>query len=90
MLGRGSATIPGGQSATVKLTLTKHGPSTVARGRGISLQVTTVDSAGNTVQTATVNFNKKKKARQAQEALVERPVARLTVSSRAPQVILGL
>ena len=61
VLGRGSATIPGGQSATVKLTLSKHGPSTVARGRGISLQVTTVDSAGNTVQTATVNFNKKKK-----------------------------
>jgi dienelactone hydrolase len=61
VLGQGSATIPGGQSATVKLTLSKNGPSTVARGRGISVQVTTVDSAGNTVQTATVNFNKKKK-----------------------------
>jgi X-Pro dipeptidyl-peptidase-like protein len=60
VLGRGSATIPGGQSATVKLKLSKHGRATVARGKGIRLQITTVDPQGNTVQTAKVNFKHKK------------------------------
>ncbi len=60
VLGRGSATIPGGQSATVRLKLSKHGRAAVRRGRGIRVQVTTVDAAGNTVQTAKVHFKKKK------------------------------
>ncbi len=60
VLGRGSATIPGGQSATVRLKLSKHGRAAVKRGRGIRVQVTTVDATGNTVQTARVHFKKKK------------------------------
>lgn len=60
VLGRGNATIPGGQSATVKLKLSKHGRATVARGRGIRVQVTTIDPKGNTAQTVKVNFKHKK------------------------------
>ena len=60
VLGRGNATIPGGQSATVKLKLSKHGRATVARGRGIRIQVTTIDPKGNTAQTVKVNFKHKK------------------------------
>jgi predicted acyl esterase len=60
VLGRATATIPGGQSATVKLKLSKRGASTIARRRGITLQVMTIDSAGNTVQTAAVNLGGKK------------------------------
>jgi hypothetical protein len=60
VLGRGSATIPGGQSATVRLKLSKHGRAAIKRGRRIRVQVTTVDAAGNTVQTARVHFKKKK------------------------------
>jgi len=63
VLGRGNATIAGGQSATVKLKLSKHGRGTVARGRGIRIQVTTIDPKGNTVQTAKVNFKHKKHKR---------------------------
>jgi dienelactone hydrolase len=59
VLGKGSTTIPGGQSATVKLKLSKHGRDAVRRGRGVRVQVTTMDAAGNTVQTAKVNFKKK-------------------------------
>ena len=61
VLGRGSATIPGGQSAIVRLKLSKRGRAAVKRGRGIRVQVTTVDATGNTVQTAKVHFKKKKK-----------------------------
>ena len=61
VLGRGGkATIPGGQSALVKLKLSKTGPrprSGVARG--ITVQVTTVDPQGNTVQTAKVKPQEK-------------------------------
>jgi predicted acyl esterase len=60
VLGLGNATIPGGQSKTVKLKLSKHGRVTVARGRGIRIQVTTIDPKGNTVQTAKVSFKHKK------------------------------
>ena len=60
VLGKGKATIPGGQSKTVKLKLSKHGRATVARGRGIRIQVTTIDPKGDTVQTAKVNFKHKK------------------------------
>jgi dienelactone hydrolase len=60
VLGRANTTIPGGQTATVKMKLSKHGRATVARGRGIRIQVTTVDPTGNTVQTAKVNFKHKK------------------------------
>ncbi len=59
-LGKGGATIPGGQSATVRLKLSKHGRTAVRRGRGIRVRVTTVDATGNTVQTAKVHFKKKK------------------------------
>ncbi len=60
VLGRGNATIPGGQSATVKLKLSKHGRATVARGRGVRIQVTTIDPKGDTVQTVKVNLKHKK------------------------------
>jgi dienelactone hydrolase len=60
VLGRGGATIPGGQSAVVKMKLSKQGGAAVRRGRGISVEVTTVDPQGNTVQTAKVNFKKSK------------------------------
>jgi dienelactone hydrolase len=59
VLGKGGATIPGGQSATVKLKLSSRGRDAVRRGRGIRIQLTTVDAAGNTVQTAKVHFKKK-------------------------------
>jgi X-Pro dipeptidyl-peptidase (S15 family) len=61
VLGRGARTIPGGQSATVKLKLSNHGRNAVRRGRGIKVQVITVDATGNTVQTARVHFKTKKK-----------------------------
>jgi fermentation-respiration switch protein FrsA (DUF1100 family) len=59
VLGRGGATIPGGQSKTVKVKLSKHGRSTVKRGRGIRVQVTTLDTAGNTVQVSKLNLSHK-------------------------------
>jgi predicted acyl esterase len=60
VLGSAATTIPGGQSATVKLKLSKRGRDAVRRGRGIRVEVTTVDPEGNTVQTAKVNFKKGK------------------------------
>jgi hypothetical protein len=61
VLGRGRATIPGGGSKAVKLKLSKRGRSAVRSGGGIKVQVITVDATGNTVQTARVHFNTKKK-----------------------------
>ena len=60
VLGRGGAKIPGGQSALVKLKLSKQGVAAVRRARGITVQVITVDPQGNTVQTAKVNLKKGK------------------------------
>jgi hypothetical protein len=60
VLGRATATIPGGQSQTVKVKLSKHGRSAVKRGRGIRVQVTTVDAAGDTVQVSKVKLTHKK------------------------------
>ena len=50
-LGHGTATIAGGKSKTVKVKLTKNGRKVLRAGSKIRVQVTTVDSAGNTVQT---------------------------------------
>jgi predicted acyl esterase len=50
VLGRGSATIAGGQSKTVKVKLSKAGRAALAHGGKVRVQVTTIDSAGNTVQ----------------------------------------
>jgi hypothetical protein len=60
VLGRATATIPGGQSQTVKVKLSKHGRSAVKRGRGIRVQVTTVDAAGDTLQVSKVKLSHKK------------------------------
>jgi hypothetical protein len=60
VLGRRTTTVAGGQSKTFKLKLSKHGRAAISRGKGIRLKVTTIDSAGNTVQTAKVNFKHKK------------------------------
>ena len=64
VIGKAKATIPGGQSKTVKLKLSKHGAAAVKRGKGISVQVTTIDSTGNTVQTAKVKLKKKGKQKK--------------------------
>jgi predicted acyl esterase len=60
VLGRGAATIEGGQSKTVKVKLTKAGRTALRRGGKVRVQVTTVDPAGNTVQTTKVKLNSKK------------------------------
>jgi hypothetical protein len=60
VLGRRTATIAGGQSATVKVKLSKHGRSAVSRGRGLRVKVVTIDSAGNTVQVSKVKLKHKK------------------------------
>jgi hypothetical protein len=60
VLGRANATIAGGQTATVKVKLSKRGRAAVRRGRGIRAQVTTVDAAGNTVQVSKVKLGGKK------------------------------
>ena len=59
VLGRATTTIPGGQSATVKVKLSKHGRSAVKRGK-VRVQVTTIDSAGNTAQVTKVKLGGKK------------------------------
>ena len=41
VLGKAKATIPGGQSETMKIKLSKRGAAAVKRGKGISVQVTT-------------------------------------------------
>ena len=59
-LGKGAAAIGGGQSATVNVKLTKHGREAVSKGKAVRVQVTTVDSQGNTVQTTKVKLGKSK------------------------------
>jgi hypothetical protein len=61
VLGRGGATIAGGQSKTVKIKLSKHGRSALRRGHGIRAKVTTLDAAGNTVQVSKVKLKHGKK-----------------------------
>jgi hypothetical protein len=60
-LGKGGATIAGGQSANVKVKLTKHGRQAVSKGRSVRVQVTTIDPTGNTQQTTKVKLGKKHK-----------------------------
>jgi dienelactone hydrolase len=60
VLGRGTATIAGGQSGTVKVKLTKAGGAALRKGGKVRVQVTTVDSAGNTVQITKVKVAAKK------------------------------
>jgi acetyl xylan esterase AXE1 len=60
-LGKGGATIAGGQSATVKVKLTKRGQRALSKGRFVRVQVTTIDSTGNTQQVTKVKLGKKHK-----------------------------
>jgi predicted acyl esterase len=60
ILGRRGATIPGGQSKTVRVKLSKRGRRAVHRSRRVRIKVTTVDSAGNTVQVTKVRLKQKK------------------------------
>jgi hypothetical protein len=60
VLGSATATIAGGQSKKVKVKLSKRGSSALRRGRGIRAKVTTLDSAGNTVQISKVKLSHKK------------------------------
>ncbi len=53
VLGRGRATIPGGESKTIRIKLSTRGRSAVKRGR-FRVKVTTLDAAGNTVQLSNV------------------------------------
>ncbi|MGA8804972.1 MAG: CocE/NonD family hydrolase [Solirubrobacterales bacterium] len=75
VIGKAKATIPGGQSKTMKLKLSKRGAAAVKRGKGISVQVTTIDSTGNTVQTAKVKLKKKGKQKK-RTASVQAAVSR--------------
>jgi hypothetical protein len=59
VLGRATTTIPGGQSQTVKVKLSKHGRSAVKKGK-VRVQVTTLDSTGDTVQVVKVKLHGKK------------------------------
>ena len=61
VLGRAQVTIAGGQSATVKVKLTKRGRTTIRRHRGLRVRVTTLDPAGDTVQIKPVKLHGKKK-----------------------------
>jgi predicted acyl esterase len=61
VLGRGGATVAGGQSQIIKVKLSKHGRSTVSRRRGIRVEVTTLDATGNTVQVSQVKVKRHKK-----------------------------
>jgi hypothetical protein len=65
ILGKGKATIAGGQSKTLKVKLNKRGRATVRKGARVRIQVTTIDPAGNTVQQtkAKVKSGKKKQKR---------------------------
>jgi dienelactone hydrolase len=86
VIGKAKATIPGGQSKAMKLKLSKRGAAAVRRGKGISVQVTTIDSTGNTVQTADVRFKKKKSKQKKRSA----SSVQAAVSRYAPAVILDL
>ncbi len=59
VLGRGAATIAGGQSASVKVKLTKAGAAALRHGGKVRVQLTTVDPAGNTVQITKVKVKAK-------------------------------
>jgi predicted acyl esterase len=63
VLGRGKATIAGGQSKTVKVKLTKKGRLALRRAKRVRVQVTTIDAAGNTVQVTRVKLRQGKKKR---------------------------
>jgi hypothetical protein len=60
VLGSGTATIAGGQSGTVKVKLSKAGRTALRGGGKVRVQVTTIDSAGNTIQTTKVKVGSKK------------------------------
>jgi predicted acyl esterase len=60
VLGKGNATILGGQRKVVKVKLSKRGRKLVHRGN-ISVRVTTIDPAGDTVQVTQVKLPKAKK-----------------------------
>jgi dienelactone hydrolase len=60
VLGRATTTIPGGQSQFVGVKLSKRGRSAAARGRGLRVQITTLDAAGNTVQVSKLKLGGKK------------------------------
>jgi dienelactone hydrolase len=76
VIGKAKATIPGGQNKTMKLKLSKRGAAAVKQGKGISVQVTTMDSTGNTVQTAKVKFKKKGKQKKRTANSVQAAVSR--------------
>jgi X-Pro dipeptidyl-peptidase (S15 family) len=58
VLGKATATIAGGQSGIVKVKLSKNGAKSL--GKKVRVEVTTIDSAGNTVQSAQAKVNGKK------------------------------
>jgi fermentation-respiration switch protein FrsA (DUF1100 family) len=60
-LGKGGATIAGGQSAIVKVKLTKRGRKALSKGSAVRVQVTTIDPTGDTAQTTKVKLGKKHK-----------------------------
>jgi hypothetical protein len=50
VLGRSIVTIPGGQSQTVKVKLSKRGRVALSRARSVRVRITTLDPAGDTAQ----------------------------------------
>jgi dienelactone hydrolase len=58
VLGKGTATIAGGQSGVVKIKLTKNGSKSL--GKKVRVEVMTIDPAGNTVQSAQAKVGGKK------------------------------
>jgi hypothetical protein len=64
LLGRGTATIAGGQSATVKVKLTRTGRAVLRRARRVRVRVRTLDAAGDSVETNKVKLSSQKKHRK--------------------------
>jgi predicted acyl esterase len=60
-LGRGAATIPGGQSGTVKVKLSRTGRVALRHGRRVRIEVTTLDPAGNSVEVTQAKLSGHKK-----------------------------
>jgi X-Pro dipeptidyl-peptidase (S15 family) len=58
VLGKGTATIAGGQSGVVKVKLTKNGTNRL--GKKVRVEVMTIDPAGNTVQSSQAKVGGKK------------------------------
>ena len=58
VLGKATATIAGGQSGIVKVKLTKNGAKSL--GKKVRVEVTTIDSAGNTIQSGQAKVGGKK------------------------------